>query len=171
MRIRPGRLVIALAQAHDLETVLPVHLDRGFVVGAHFQERRRALLVGPGQQVPQQRLAHAAPLVHRVHADGVYLGLGVRRTTDDGEPGVADQPLIGVGADVVVALVELGGEGGPRPRVITGEEHPLQFRAALQIAATQFQHAQRGGRVIGHFPPLVNTDFRLPGASASGRRR
>src|SRR5690606_10853812 len=170
VRVRPRRLVVVPAQPDDLEAVRLVEPDRGLVVGAHFQEGGGLVLVGPGEQGPQQRFADPPTLVRRIDTDGVDLRFRVRGPPEQRQSGISDEPLLFiVGTQVVVPEVEFSGEGLLAPRVVLGEEHLLQLGAALDVPAPQLEPPGRGG-LVGHRSPTASTDLRFPGVSASGRR-
>ena len=162
--VRPGGLVVVLAQAESFEAVRGVETDRGPVVGPHFEEHRGVVAVGDAQHGAHQALADALALPGAVDADGVHLGLEVRRAPVDGEPGIADQGVVvGVRAEVVVVGVPQLGEEDPfAPRIVPAEQLLLQLDASGQVLPAQPGDAHGQSRL---------TCLRGTASIASGRRR
>jgi hypothetical protein len=75
--------------------------------------------------------------VGRVDADRVDLRLGLRRSGDEPEPRVPDEQLAVPRSQVRVAGPQLVAERALAPRVVAGEEQPLQLGAARRVRLAQ----------------------------------
>jgi hypothetical protein len=75
--------------------------------------------------------------VGRIDGDRVDLRLGPRRTGDEPEPRVPDEHLAVPRRQVRVSGLQLLAERALAPRVVAGEQLPLQLGAARRVRLAQ----------------------------------